>query len=61
LLIEFSGKADFIIDEQYTFEIGGQGKSNRQISGISESFLVLDDLEVGFKNKIPLWLFGFLY
>ncbi len=45
----------------FTYEIGGQGKSRRQISGIPESYVVADDLEVGFKNKIPLWLFGFLY
>ena len=59
--IECSTKADFIIDDQYTVEIGGHSKSKRQISGIPESYLVVDDLEVGFKNKIPLWLFGFMY
>jgi hypothetical protein len=59
--VEISGKADFLVDSKYTFEIGGQGKSRRQISGIPESYLVVDDMEVGFKNKIPLWLFGFLY
>jgi len=32
-----------------------------KIKDISNSFTVADDIEVGFKNKIPLWLFGFLY
>ncbi len=26
-----------------------------------KSFVVADDIETGFQNKIPLWLFGFLY
>ena len=28
---------------------------------VPNSFVVNDDVEVGFGNKIPLWLFGFLY
>ena len=28
---------------------------------IPDSFVVSDDLETGFGNKIPFWLFGFLY
>ena len=33
----------------------------KQIAGIPNSYLALDDIESGFKNEIPLWLFGFLY
>ena len=36
-------------------------KSHRRIADIPNSFVVNDDVEVGFGNKIPLWLFGFLY
>ena len=25
------------------------------------SYVVNDDVEIGFGSKIPLWLFGFLY
>ncbi len=32
-----------------------------QIKDLPQSYLALDDLEVGYGNKIPLWLFGFLY
>ena len=30
-------------------------------SDIPDSFIAADDIETGFGNKIPLWLFGFLY
>ncbi len=53
-------KGDFYIDEK-TFEIGGKGKSNKQLQGIDQSYVVLDDIEAGIGNKIPLWLFGLLY
>jgi predicted AAA+ superfamily ATPase len=52
---------DFLVDEKYIFEIGGKNKSFKQIRGIENSFVVSDDIEIGFGNKIPLWLFGFLY
>ena len=32
-----------------------------QIKDIPDSFVVSDDLEIGRGNRIPLWLFGFLY
>ena len=52
---------DFTIDERYIFEIGGKNKSFSQIKDVPNSFVVADDIEVGFGDKIPLWLFGFLY
>ncbi len=52
---------DFLIDEKYIFEVGGAKKKYKQIKDIENSFVVADDIEVGFGNKIPLWLFGFLY
>jgi len=54
-------KGDFHIDDTYTFEIGGKNKSLKQIKDLSNSFLAIDDIETGIGNKIPLWLFGFLY
>ncbi len=54
-------QGDFLVDEKYTVEIGGKNKSFNQIKDIKNSFVVADDIEIGFKNKIPLWLFGFLY
>ena len=52
--------SDFQIDN-YTFEIGGRKKGNKQISGIDQAFVVKDDIEYGFGNTIPLWAFGLNY
>jgi len=54
-------KGDFLVNEKYTFEIGGKNKTKKQIKGIENSFVALDDIEIGGERKIPLWLFGFLY
>jgi predicted AAA+ superfamily ATPase len=54
-------KADFVVNEKYTFEIGGKNKDKSQIAGIENAFIASDNIEHGFGNKIPLWLFGFLY
>jgi len=54
-------KADFIVNNKYVFEVGGQSKGHEQIIGLENGFLALDNLEYGFSNRIPLWLFGFLY
>ena len=57
----YSGNAgDFIVGE-FTFEIGGAKKGFEQIKDMPNSFIAADDIEVGMRNKIPLWLFGFLY
>lgn len=53
-------KGDFMVDK-YTFEVGGKNKTFEQIKDIPHSFVVADDIEIGHKNKIPLWLFGMLY
>jgi predicted AAA+ superfamily ATPase len=52
---------DFMVDKKYTFEIGGRNKTSGQIVSIPDSYIAADEIEYGFKNKIPLWLFGFLY
>jgi uncharacterized protein len=54
-------QGDFIVDDKYTFEVGGANKSFQQIAGIKDSYLALDEIPLGIKNKIPLWLFGFMY
>ena len=38
-----------------------QGIARGQIKNLPNSFVVADDIEIGFGNKILLWLFGFLY
>lgn len=52
---------DFLVDGKYIFEIGGKNKDFSQIKNINNSYLALDDIEIGYGSKIPLWMFGFLY
>lgn len=59
--ISYPKSGDFLVDNKYIFEIGGKNKSNKQIINLRNSFLAIDDIEFGYNNKIPLWLFGFLY
>lgn len=59
--VGFAKNGDFIINNRYLFEVGGKKKGFAQIRDIPDSFVVADDIEFGFGNKIPLWLFGFLY
>ncbi|TVR84589.1 MAG: ATP-binding protein [Chitinophagaceae bacterium] len=54
-------KGDFQIGEKFIFEIGGKQKTKSQLKNIDNAFFALDDIEIGYGNKIPLWLFGFLY
>lgn len=59
--IKLPESGDFIVDEKYILEVGGKNKSNKQIKSHQQAYLVLDDIEMGIANKIPLFLFGFLY
>lgn len=54
-------KGDFRVDGRFLFEVGGLGKGFGQIADLPNSYLAIDDLEVGRGARIPLWLFGFLY
>jgi hypothetical protein len=53
----YTPKADFIDNNGRLFEIGGKNKKTQN----PEIFYAVDDLTAGLKNRIPLWLFGFLY
>lgn len=61
-IVEYSKtSADFTIDHQYTIEVGGQSKDGKQIAGLANGYIASADEEYVLGNKIPLWLFGFLY
>lgn len=51
-----SQEADFCVDGKYRFNVGG-----RKLEPKGEIYAASDVIEVGEGNKIPLWLFGFLY
>ena len=57
----YTEKGDFLVDEKYTFEVGGKNKTDKQIKSVKNAYTVADTIEYGFGNKIPLWLFGFMY
>jgi predicted AAA+ superfamily ATPase len=59
--VHSASKGDFIANGEYLFEVGGKNKGKKQISGVQHAYIAADDIEIGFGNKIPLWLFGFLY
>lgn len=52
---------DFEVDNKWIIEIGGKNKTRKQLKESPNSFTVVDDLETGAYQKIPLWLFGLLY
>lgn len=59
--VSYPEQGDFWVDGRYLFEVGGKGKTYKQIANRENFFVAADDLETGNRNTIPLWLFGFLY
>jgi predicted AAA+ superfamily ATPase len=59
--IQMPKQGDFFVDNKYTFEVGGKGKSTKQIAGIKNAWVVKDDLEFPVGNDLPLWMFGLIY
>ena len=53
--------SDFLVNNKYTFEIGGRKKGKKQIKDIDNSYIVKDDIEYAYSNVIPLWAFGLNY
>jgi len=54
--VKSSTLADFYVDNKYHFLVGG-----RKIEPAENKYAAADVIEIGEGNKIPLWLFGFLY
>ena len=59
--VTFPSKADFLVNEKYLFEVGGKSKTQKQISGSKHAYIAKDNIEYGYGNVIPLWLFGLIY
>jgi len=55
-----SDHADFNIGN-LIFEVGGKSKTQKQIEGLTNAFIVKDDIEYGYHNVLPLWSFGLNY
>jgi len=59
--VRHSKIGDFMIDGKWIFEVGGESKTRKQLSGGENEFLIVDNLEFPVMHKIPLWILGFLY
>ena len=59
--VRYPKQGDFLIDNKFLFEVGGKNKTFEQIADVPNSYLAVDDTEVGSGCRIPLWMFGFLY
>ncbi len=57
-------EGDFLVKidkKDVILEVGGKKKNRHQVYAQKTAYVVADDLKVGIGQKIPLWLFGFLY
>lgn len=59
--VTYPETGDFLVDGTWLFEIGGKSKTRKQIAGNDNAIVAADDIEYATPQKIPLWLFGFLY
>lgn len=59
--IEYSKEGDFRIDGKIIFEVGGNTKTFKQIADLPNSYILAEDIETPYGNKLPIWLIGFLY
>ena len=59
--LNYPRQGDLLVDGIHLFEVGGKHKGYSQIKDIPDSYVAADDIEIGFGNKIPLWMFGLLY
>lgn len=51
---------DFLI-EDLVIEVGGKNKDANQVKHLKNHMIAADEIEYGFGNKIPLWVFGMMY
>lgn len=51
----------YLPDKEILLEIGGKSKGKKQIQNETNAYIAADDLEIGYLNKIPMYLFGMMY
>jgi len=59
--VHYHDKSDFLVDDQWVFEIGGASKTLKQLASNPNGYAAVDDVVIGDGKRIPLWLFGMLY
>ncbi len=55
-----SKNGDFKVND-VIFEVGGSGKTLKQIKGLENAYILADGILVGTNRQIPLYMLGFLY
>ncbi len=60
LKVNSPAEGDFAVGG-LTIEVGGKGKNTSQVKQLDNYLIAADDIETGGGNKVPIWLFGFLY
>ena len=60
LKVSTPDEGDFLLDD-LTIEVGGKSKNSSQVRHLDNFLIAADDIETGGANKVPIWLFGFLY
>lgn len=60
-MVNTASKGDFLVDGKFLFEVGGRKKQGSQVKNQENAFIARDNMEIGYENFIPLWLFGMLY
>jgi predicted AAA+ superfamily ATPase len=60
LPVSYAAEGDFKVGK-YTFEVGGKKKGGQQIQHLENAYIAADAIEIGHQQKIPLYLFGFMY
>ncbi|WP_246440051.1 ATP-binding protein [Rhabdobacter roseus] len=51
---------DFLVQD-FVLEVGGKGKTSAQVKDTPNYLIAADDIEMGSGQRVPLWLFGFMY
>ena len=59
--VHYHNQGDFMVDDEWVFEIGGAQKKLKQLAGNPKGYAAIDDVVTGDGKRIPLWLFGMGY
>jgi hypothetical protein len=49
------------VHKAFLFDVHSYVCKADEVKPETNAFIAADNIEYGYKNKIPLWLFGFLY
>ncbi len=49
-------KGDFVVDGKYTIEVGGASKTNKQIAGVPNAYILADDMEFPYGCSFYQWV-----